>query len=102
MKTVSYKEFATLYCESQRSTPQDLYATLEGQQRAYSPNGWMLLECVDLASSRLGSRCILPYGPRNTYKDLPSGPISPRGLASDMSNVIAVLRAEDLQYPAVS
>jgi hypothetical protein len=59
----------------------------------------MLLECVDLSSSRLGSYVILPYGPRNTYKEPPTKPISPRGLASDMSIVVAILKSEDLVYP---
>lgn len=102
METLSFLEFARRYCERQVNTPQDLYATLEAQQRAYAPNGWVLLECIDLSSSRLGSYTILPYGPNNTYKEPPSRPISPRGLASDQSVVVAVLLAKDLEYPPLS
>lgn len=100
VETLDYKAFAGRYCQRMENTPQDLYGTLEGQQRTYQPIGWMLLECQDLASSRLGHYVILPYGPNNTYKEPPTRPISPRGLASDMSVVVAVLKAEDLHYPA--
>ena len=99
MKT-TYKEFAARYCQSQHSTPENLYAALEAQQRGYSPDGWMLLECIDLSSSRLGSCVILPYGPNNTYKQPPTKPISPRGLASDMSVVVALLDSASLEYPS--
>jgi hypothetical protein len=99
MNAISYKEFAARYCTRQENTPEALYSTLESQQRIYQPDGWMLLECVDLSSSRLGSYVILPYGPRNTYKEPPTKPISPRGLASDMSIVVAILKSEDLVYP---
>ena len=43
---------------------------------------------------------ILPYGPRNTYKEPPTKPISPRGLASDMSVVVALLDSASLEYPS--
>lgn len=98
METLTYKEFAGRYCERMENTPEDLYATLEGQQRTYQPVGWMLLECQDLSSRRLGHYVILPYGPNNTYKEPPSRPISPRGLASDMSVVVAVLKSEELTW----
>lgn len=94
--SLSYRDFAARYCQRMENTPEDLYATLEGQQRQWHPDGWMLLECVDLASSRLGHYVILPFGPNNTYKTPPTRPISPRGLASDMSSVVAILKAEDL------
>jgi hypothetical protein len=105
---LNYKEFAARYCERQVNTPKDLYATLEAQQRAYQPDGWMLLECQDLASSRgpsisrqrPGQYVILPYGPKNTFKEPPTGLISPRGLASDMSVVVATLKSEDLKWPS--
>lgn len=97
---MTYKEFAARYCERQVDTPEDLYAALEAQQRIYQTEGWMLLECVDLSSSRLGHYVILPYGPKNTYKEPPTKPISPRGLASDMSVVVATLKAEELTWPS--
>jgi hypothetical protein len=100
MNAISYKEFAARYCKRQENTPEDLYSTLESQQRTYQPDGWMLLECVDLSSSRLGSYVILPYGPNNTYKEPPAKPISPRGLASDMSIVVALLDSASLEYPS--
>jgi hypothetical protein len=102
METLSFLEFARRYCERQVNTPQDLYATLEAQHRIYAPDGWVLLECKGLSSSRLGSYTILPYGPKNTYKEPPAGLISPRGLASDMSEAVAVLLAKDLKYPPLS
>jgi hypothetical protein len=59
-------------------------------------DGWMLLECQVMDGSRLGSLTILPYGPNNTFARVPDHPISPRGLASDMSVVVGVLPAENL------
>ena len=99
MDSLTYKEFAARYCKRMENNPDDLWVTLESQQRTYQPEGWMLLECVDLASSRLGHYVILPYGPKNTYKAPPERPISPRGLCSDMSEVVAILKSENLEYP---
>ena len=61
----------------------------------FNPYGWMLLECHMLDSSYLGQRTMLPFGPDNTYKAIPTHPVSPRGLASDMSVVLGV----HLRYP---
>lgn len=61
------------------------------QEMDYQPDGWMLLQCAYLSgAAHAGELSILPYGPKNTYKEIPETPISPRGLASDMSVVIAV------------
>lgn len=57
-----------------------------------------MLECEDMSASRFGDRVILPFGPNNTYKDVPprDAVISPRGLASDSSCPIAWIGREDL------
>jgi len=86
-----FAEFAAKYCEKQEQTPEGLKDILDGQRQRYNPTGWMMLECQMLDSSRMGSLVILPYGPNNTYKTVPDHPISPRGLASDMSVVVAIL-----------
>ena len=87
----TFEEFAQLYCETQACTPEDLGLIMATQRINFDNAGWMLLECQDLSSSSMGQRTILPYGgPRNTYGAPPTHPISPRGLASDMSVVIAV------------
>lgn len=96
VETLDYKAFAARYCERMENTPMVLRATLSEQREAYKPDGWMLLECVDMSSRYLGHYVILPYGPNNTFKEPPTRPISPRGLASDMSSVVAILRAGDL------
>ena len=95
-ETLTFDAFAARYCERQESTPDKLLATLQAQQERYHPEGWMLLECQVFDSSRFGSYTILPYGPENTFKAPPEGPISPRGLASDMSIVVAALPADAL------
>lgn len=77
-------------------TPEELLRVLSWQKASYNPTGWILLECQTMDSSRMGSLCILPYGSRASLQEIPTGPISPRGLASDMSVVVAVLLAEDL------
>ena len=94
---VSFDEFAVRYCERQEQTPDGLKAILLKQIDQFHPDGWMLLECAMLDSSRLGDLTILPFGPRCTHKSVPSHPISPRGLASDMSTVVAILPAKELQ-----
>lgn len=88
---LTFDEFAAKYCERQKQTPAGLLNTLKLQKEEFKPDGWVLLECAMLDSSRIGELTILPYGPNNTFKTIPEHPISPRGLASDMSVVIAVL-----------
>ena len=90
------QEFLAKYCETQENTPAALRVTLMAQKQRFNPDGFMLLECQMLDSSRLGSRVILPYGPNNTFKTVPDHPISPRGLASDTSVVIGILKADQL------
>ena len=95
-ETLDFPTFAARYCERQDSTPDKLRETLQAQQERYHPEGWLLLECQDFDSSRFGSLTILPYGPQNTFTVPPDTPISPRGLASDMSVVVAILPASAL------
>lgn len=91
------REFAEQYCARQMSEPDELLERLRGQKLTYQPTGWFMLECQQMNSRHFGEYTILPYGPHNTFKDVPSKPVSPRGLASDTSVVVAVMRAEDLQ-----
>lgn len=83
-------ELIRRYCETQDSTPEKLESTLESLIQRYQPVGFMLLRCIVLDSSRLGQRVIVPYGPRNSLKHVPDSPFSPRGLASDISEVEGV------------
>lgn len=80
------------YVERQDCSIPDLSARLDKLDLQYDPDGYMLLECHMLDGSRLGELTILPYGPRNSFKEPPNHPISPRGLASDMSVVVAICR----------
>ncbi len=66
--TVTFTELAARYCERQKQTPERLKQVLEAQQEVFTPDGWMLLECQMMDSSRMGSYFILPYGPNNTFK----------------------------------
>lgn len=99
MNHLTFDELAAQYCERQQQTPHGLRLTLEAQRDRYQPDGWMLLECQQLDSSHLGSLTILPYGPRNTYRQrLEEGvPISPRGIASDMSVCVGWIETGDLK-----
>lgn len=90
-EVLTFDEFAKRYCARQESTRGELLDTLRAQRQKFNPTGWMLLECQVLDSSRLGSYTILPYGPNNTFKEPVSRPVSPRGLASDISVVVALL-----------
>lgn len=93
---MTYDELARRYCDRQEQTPTGLLAVLQDQKNRFTPDGWVLLECVDMSSSSLGSLTILPFGPNNTLKEPPTRPMSPRGLASDMSTVAGVLAVADL------
>lgn len=94
----SFSAIAVKYCNRQDSTPAALLAVLKGQRDRFNPAGWFLAECQDMSSSAMGSLVILPYGPQNTFKEVPDpGRVfSPRGLASDMSTAVAFLAVEDL------
>jgi hypothetical protein len=96
--TITRAELIRRYTERQALEPSELETTLAELEARYQPVGFMLLECADMSSSRLGELTILPYGPRNTYQTVPTHPISPRGLASDMSTVVAIC----LAAPALS
>jgi hypothetical protein len=82
---VSFDEFAQLHCSRMVQTPEKLLEILEAQAAEYQPTGWMLLECQMFDSSTFGHFTIFPYGPNNSFKEIPTHPVSPRGLASDMS-----------------
>lgn len=94
--TLTFVELAHKYCDRQDSTPEGLLNVLSVQAVKFNPIGWVLLECVDMSSSYLGSLTLLPIGPNNTHKEIPTRPISPRGLASDMSVPIGFLPVADL------
>lgn len=93
---MTFTELAAHYCRTQESTPEELRATLLKQIERYAPVGFMLLRCEMFDSHRFGSHTILPYGPNNTHKEPPGHPISPRGLASDMSTVAGTVLASDV------
>lgn len=96
MKTMTFAEMAQAYCATQVSEPEELHQVLTVQRERYQPTGWILLQCVQLDSSYLGQHTILPYGGTATHQSIPNHPVSPRGLASDMSVVVGVLPVEAL------
>ena len=96
MNPMTFMQFAKAYCIRQQQTPAGLLDRLLVQKARYNPTGWMLLECQMMDSHHHGSLTILPYGGTATYKEVPTHPISPRGLASDMSVVIATLAASEI------
>jgi len=96
MTNLTWEELSSRYCGRQDSTPEKLHSTLLMQALRYEPIGWMLLECQMMDSSLCGSLTILPFGPNNTWKQIPTGPVSPRGLASDMSTIVGVMLADKL------
>lgn len=86
-KKVTFDQLAELYCESQEQTPEGLAEVLRRQIENFDSEGFMLLRCEVLDSSRLGDRVILGFGGSHTYQNIPDHPITPRGLASDTSVV---------------
>ena len=97
MDKLTFKEFAKRYCERQEQTPEGLKKVLKDQIKRFNPDGFMLLEAQLMDSSWFGQLTILPYGPNNSFKTIPDHPISPRGLASDTSIVVATLDASEVK-----
>lgn len=113
-KPTTYAEFLDLYLyldrdgvrykyfrnrqgkEMLQNLRKGFFQDLDKQRRQYGPEGWVLLECEQLDSSHLGERAVLPFGENNRLKKIPVGPISLRGLASDMSVAIAILYRDQL------
>lgn len=76
------------YLKRQEGSMDEIQERLHSLDNKYNPDGYMLLECKMMDSSSMGELTILPYGLNNTHKTVPAYPISPKGLASDMSVVI--------------
>lgn len=93
---MTWEEFANAYCETQLQTPEGLRDALQTVNHRFKPDGFLIAECKMMDSSQAGQRIILPYGGNATLKEPPSGPFSPRGVASDMSVVIGTVRVEDI------
>ncbi len=88
---LNFHDLALFYCSLQDNTPASLEKTLADQYSRFRNTGWMVLECQMMDSSQCGQITLMPYGPGNSYKTVPDRPISPRGLASDMSIVLGFM-----------
>lgn len=98
---MTFDEFAVKYCERQKSTPAELLVTFKAMCATYKPIGFFMAEAQLMDSSYFGSLVALPYGgPENTFKEVPSHPFSPRGLASDTSVAVAYVLADELPAEA--
>ena len=94
---LTFSALALRWCEQIDCTPSELLLTLHQQRDKWTPKGWFLAECQMLDSSQMGRLNLLPYGgPENTFKEVPTRPFSPKGLASDMSVAVGFLLVEDL------
>ena len=95
MENLSFKDFAARYCETQESTPEKLAEIFKKQTSKFEPTGWFLSVCQDMGSSRLGNQVILPYGPNNSYKEIPAnGLVRPHEGSGCTYTVVAVLSRE--------
>jgi hypothetical protein len=97
--TLCFRDIAEIYCSTQVGDYDSLRQQLNHQRIEFKPTGWMLLRCEMFDSSYFGQHTLLPYGPNNTYKEVPDRPISPRGLASDMSVIVAITTVQDWEHP---
>lgn len=93
---MTFKQLADTYCSRQVCTAEQLKQRLTEQAIKFQPEGWALMECHMMDSSALGSLWLAPYGPNNTLKEPPTTPLSPNGLASNMSVCIGILKATEL------
>ena len=96
MQSIDFASFAEMYCQTQESTPEGLRTILLDQAQRFEPDGWLIAESQQFDSRWRGNRVILPFGPNNTFKQIPDHPFSPRGWASDYSVVIAWMTADAL------
>lgn len=90
VETVSQEELVRRYCARQDATPEQVVERLVAIGKARMVSGWMLAECHQLDSSSMGTLTLVPWGPGCTFKEIPTHPFSPKGLASDMAVVVAV------------
>lgn len=93
---MSWFEFSERYCRTQEQTPSGLAGVLCSVSSRFEPDGFFLAECEVMDSSYFGSVVILPFGGRATFREVPSGVFSPRGLASDMSRAIGWMSWRDV------
>ena len=97
MEKLTFVALARRWCDQVDIDPPGLLQTLKDQKVKWTPKGWFLAECQMLDSSQMGRLNLLPYGgPDNTFKEVPTRPFSPKGLASDMSVAVGFLLVEDL------
>ena len=87
---IPLEEMVDRYIERQDATAGEILSRLKAISVSYRAVGFMLLECQMMDSSMLGSLVILPFGGKSTFHVPPHHPVSPRGLASDTSTVVAV------------
>lgn len=96
VESPDFRSFARRFSVNGGMPPSELLTTLQTQRKNLNPTGWMLIECPMVDSSHFGERTVIAYGPTCTIHEVPSHPFSPRGLASDMSVVVATLSADNL------
>jgi hypothetical protein len=98
---MTWRQFAARYCDTQQSTVEQLRLRLREQVDRYTPDGFFLAEAQLFDSSWFGQVVSLPFGPRNTFKEVPDFPFTPRGLASDTSEAIGWIPAEEVPQARV-
>lgn len=107
MSMATWTEFITRYQKDlgkradREADEQGLITGMLAAIERYKPVGFILLECQMLDSSSLGQLTVLPYGPNNTLKAIPDGPMSPKGMASDMAIVVSSLDVCDVPRPSI-
>ena len=96
VESLDFRSFARRFSPNGGMPPSELLTTLRKQRKDLNPTGWMLIECHMVDSSRFGDRMVIAYGPTCTIHEVPTHPFSPRGLASDMSVVVATMPVDNL------
>lgn len=82
--------FIAKYTGNDPVAMENIRLQMQRLEELFTPAGWVMLECQLLDSSRRGQLSIVTFGPNNTWKTIPEGPVSPGGRASDVSVVVAV------------
>lgn len=102
MKQLSWDGFVAYFARGETLTEHELKQFLKSlirMKKDYSPTGFFIAECKMLDTSPgspMGDRTCLAYGPKNTFKEIPTKPFSPKGLASDMAVAEVYIPVEDV------
>jgi len=95
MQKVTFGELCALFLVKAEKELREIFET---QDARYAPDGWFLAVNQMFDSSKFGHKFLLPYGPNNTHKVVPTQPFSVDGLASGTVCATHYMPKEELNH----